>query len=272
MFELFEKYGDEAGAKDGGFVFQAVVSHNITWEIKNGEAVIDPKKIKCVLHRLDLFPDLRFTEGHATSTYVILSEVNILKRKFDLASEAIKKRINPEYEQELQSLEKGENPGLKKQEISAKYFNNTYFEATLKTRNIVLREVSSSGLNSGSPSVTLKVSTGMVDTLDGVKVGSWEKISLDVAGTKRMQINDASQEKISEIREFDEIENINDLIFRTIIPSLVIEFKGDRVAIDTYSNRSAEIAVGASIDYDRLFDKSDPTKEKKKDSAQGINK
>ena len=63
MRELFEKYGDSTSAKDGGFVFQAIVSHEIKWEISGGETRIDPKGINSVLHRVDLFPDLKFTEG-----------------------------------------------------------------------------------------------------------------------------------------------------------------------------------------------------------------
>lgn len=268
MLELFEKYGDEVGAKDGGFVFQAIVSHEVKWEIFNGETRIDPKGINCVLHRLDLFPDLKFTEGYATSTYVILSEVNLLKRKFELASEAIKKRISPEYAQELEQFGETGTSDVKKKEINAKHFKGTYFEAILKTNKIVLREVSSSGIDSGAPAVTLKISTGMVDTLDGAPTGSWENISLSVAGTKRLRIDNSTEEKLSEIREFDEIENVNDLIFRTIIPSLILQFKGDRVAIDTYSNRSAEVAVGASVDYENLFSVEDPTKTQVEDSPE----
>ena len=53
MSKLFEKYGDEASAKDGGFVFQAIVSHEVKWEIEDGETKIDPKKI-LVIHVLFL--------------------------------------------------------------------------------------------------------------------------------------------------------------------------------------------------------------------------
>lgn len=260
MLKLFEKYGDSASAKDGGFVFQAIVSHEVKWEISNGETRIDPKWINSVLHQVDLFPDLRFTEGTALSTYVVLSEVNVLKRKFELASEAIKKRINPEYAQEIEQLTASGKTEATKNELNLKHFKGTYFEASLKTKKIVLREVSTSGIDSGNPTVTLKISTGMVDTLDGAPTGSWENIGLTVAGSKRLTLDNTTQEKLSEIREFDEVENVNDLIFRTIIPSLVLNFKGDSVAIDTYSNRSAEIAVGASVDYDNLFNVDDPTK------------
>ena len=106
MNSLFEKYGDEASAKDGGFVFQAIISHDVKWEIVNGETKIDPKKINSTLHQVDVFPDIKLSEGSALSTYVMLSEVNILKRKFELASEALKKRIRPEYRQEIESLKK----------------------------------------------------------------------------------------------------------------------------------------------------------------------
>jgi len=258
MSKLFEKYGDEASAKDGGFVFQAIVSHEVKWEIEDGETKIDPKKINCTLHQVDLFPDMKFKNGHATSTYVILSEVNILKRKFELASEALKKKLRPEYAQEVIQLSGNAGQG-KIKELNQKYFKNTYFEATLSTNKIVLREVSTSGLNSGSPKITLKVSTGMVDTLDGNPVESWNSFSLKVDGTTPLLITNTSPEPISAIKERDAIENVDDLIFRTIIPSLILEFAGDSVAIDTYSNRSAQVSAGIILDYDDLFNITDTT-------------
>jgi len=253
MTSLLEQYKDTSATKDGGFVFQAVLSHSIKWEIVSGVLKFDPKKINCRLHKIDVFPDLRFTAGSATSTYVILSEVNILKRKFELATEAIKKRINLEYAAELEELGTSGTSELKKSEINQKYFKDTYFEAELKTNNIVLREVSSSGLDSGSASATLKLSTGLVNTLDGKPTGAWENITLEVAGTRRLVLNNSTAEKLSEIRERDEIDNSSDPIFRTIVPSLVLDFKGDRVTIDSFSNRSADVAVASLINYDNLF-------------------
>ena len=46
---------------------------------------------------------------------------------------------------------------------------------------------------------------------------------------------------------------MNELIFRTILPSLVLEFKGDRVQIDTYSNRSSQVTIRSNVDFDNLF-------------------
>jgi hypothetical protein len=52
---------------------------------------------------------------------------------------------------------------------------------------------------------------------------------------------------------YDPIENVNELIFRTILPSLVLEFKGDRVQIDNYSNRSSQVSIRSNIDFENLF-------------------
>lgn len=263
MTKLFEKYGDEASAKDGGFVFQAIVSHDVRWEIDNGETKIDPKKINCVLHQVDIFPDMKFKEGYATSSYVVLSEVNILKRKFELASEALKKRIKPEYGVDLLNLASAGTgiSAVKIKELNEKYFKNTYFEASLTTDHIVLREVSTSGLNSGRPQITLKLSTGMVDTLDGQPTGTWDKFKVTVDGTTSISLDNSGDEPISRIKERDDIENIEDIIFRTIVPSLILEFIGESVAIDTYSHRSTMVSAGAAVDYDNLFTIEDTTKE-----------
>lgn len=269
MHKLLEnKYGDEASAKDGGFVFQAIISHEVKWEIVDGEVRIDPKKINAMLHQVDIFPDIKFTKGSATSTYVILSEVNILKRKFEMASEAIKKRINPEYRQESEALVQTGETSLKRRELNQKYFNKTYFEASLTTDHIVLREVSSSGIDSGSPRITLKLSTGMVDTLDNKPINSWDSFVLNVDGTKSLKITNSGEDPISAIQEVDVVENVNDLIFRTIIPSLILEFKGDSVAIDSFSNRSAGIATTIKPDYDNLFDVGDRTKKTSAEDAE----
>lgn len=271
MNELFEKYRDEASAKDGGFVFQAIVSHDVKWEIVNGETKIDPKKINCTLHQVDIFPDTRLTEGSALSTYVILSEVNILKRKFDLASEALKKRISPGYKQEIDAIKASGGTAQQIQEINAKHFQNTYYEATLLTDHLVLREVSTSGLDSGSPRITLKISTGMVDTLDAKPTKTWDAFTIKIDGSASKSITN-STEKIATIQEFDEIEKVNDVVFRTILPSLLLEFKGDRVAIDTLSNRSSQTAVGTEVDYENLFNLEDPTKTSQKTTQTTINK
>jgi hypothetical protein len=268
---LFEKYGDEASAKDGGFVFQAIISHDVKWEIVNGETKIDPKKINSTLHQIDVFPDIKLSEGSALSTYVMLSEVNILKRKFELASEALKKRISPEYRKEVESLKTQGLSAEQRKSLNAKYFQNTYYEASVNTNHLVLREVSTSGLDSGSPKITLKISTGMVDTLDAKPTKTWEAFTIKVDGSSDMIITNQT-ESIASIQEFDEIEKVNDVVFRTILPSLLLEFKGDRVAIDTLSNRSAQVAVGALTDYENLFSVSDKTVAPQSTPSAAINK
>jgi len=334
MDKIFEKaYSDEASSKDGGFIFQAILNYDLSWSIVNGETALDQKNIQGWLKQVDVFPDMRFEEGHATLTYVILSEVNLLKRKFELASEAIKRLLNPDYAREMDGLPaetapEDETPkpvetditgddlnnllpsgpapllGLPEPQrrigqgraalpsgpsaplslpqstsesrvnevlfttkltsaqikaINDKYFSNTHYEVRFTVNQMVLREVSTSGLDTGSPNVTLKLSTGMVDTLDGRAINSWDGFKVKVSG-KNTLINNASlaidnttEPKISEIMVYDPIENLNELIFRTILPSLVLEFKGDRVQIDNYSNRSSQVSIRSNIDFENLF-------------------
>jgi hypothetical protein len=285
MNKIFEKsYSDELSAKDGGFIFQAILNYDLRWSIVDGETVLNQNDIQGWLNQVDVYPDMKFTEGFATLSYVILSEVNLLKRKFELASEAIKRIINPEYAAEMDGNPAGEkpNPEVPKpvetntiqqespsqinevlfttkltsaqiKEINNKHFKNTTYKIQFTVDRIVLREVSTSGLDSGSPNVTLKLSTGMVDTLDGKAIDSWNGFNIKIAGKTSININNTSDPKISEILIYDPIENLNELIFRTILPSLTLEFRGDRVQIDTYSNRSTQISIRSTIDFDNLF-------------------
>lgn len=245
---LNEAYSSETTAKDGGAIFQILISHDISWEIVNGETVFDQNKINAKLHRVDIFPDLNYKEAYATSTYYILSEVNILKRKFQLASEAIKKRISSEYATEIK-----DNPE-RYQEINSKYFNNSKFSIKLTTDRIAMREVSASGLDSGSPSIVLKVSTGMVDQVDGNRVETWNKFRVNVKGGGiDLNIDNKSETPISKIVEYDDVDNKWDIIFQTILPSTVVEFKGEKVSIETYGSRSNEVAFKSKIDVESIF-------------------
>jgi hypothetical protein len=352
MNKVFEKaYSDEISSKDGGFIFQAILNYDLTWSIIDGETALDQKNIQGWLKQVDAFPDMKFDEGHATLTYIILSEVNLLKRKFELASEAIKRLLNPDYAKEMDGLPGEQAPeeelpkpvetdltdddwnnllpsgpdaplGLPSPQkqlgqgqkqlgqgqkqlgagqkqlgqgqamlpapqkqlppatsesrldevlfttkltsaqikaINDKYFKNTRYEVRFTVDRMVLREVSTSGLDTGSPNVTLKLSTGMVDTLDGKAINSWDGFKVKVTGKntlfndQSLTIDNQTDPKISEILVYDPIENINELIFRTILPSLVLEFKGDRVQIDNYSNRSSQVSIRSNIDFDNLF-------------------
>ena len=64
-------------------------------------------------------------------------------------------------------------------------------------------------------------------------------------------------EPIASIKEWDPVEKIEDSVFQTIMPSVILEFKGDKVPIDTYSNRSSGILVNSIVDYQNMFDVSD---------------
>jgi hypothetical protein len=305
MKEIFESYSDDANLKDGGFIFQAILNYDLSWSIVDGRVELDQKNIQGWLKQVDVFPDMQFSEGYATLTYVILSEVNLLKRKFELASEAIKRLINSDYAKEMdgEDLLNPENqekiddtptddikqlpepqkqlpepqkrlPEPQKQlpsqvnevlystkltsdqikEVNDKYFKGTSYSVRFTADNIVLREVSTSGLDSGAPNVTLKLSTGMVDTLDSNPINSWDNFKVVVGSLDNtIVITNRSEPKISEILVYDPVENVNDLIFRTILPSLVLEFRGDRVKIDNYANRSTQVSIRSTIDFDNLF-------------------
>lgn len=361
MDKVFEKaYSDEISSKDGGFIFQAILNYDLTWSIIDGETALDQKNIQGWLKQVDIFPDMKFDEGHATLTYIILSEVNLLKRKFELASEAIKRLLNPDYAKEMDGLPGEQAPeeelpkpietdltdddwnnllpagsdaplGLPEPQkqlgqgqkqlgagqkmlgqgqamlpapqkqlplptsesrldevlfttkltsaqikaINDKYFKNTRYEVRFTVNRMVLREVSTSGLDSGAPNVTLKLSTGMVDTLDGTAINSWDGFKVKVTGKntllndQSLTIDNTTDPKISEILVYDPIENINELIFRTILPSLVLEFKGDRVQIDNYSNRSSQVSIRSNIDFDNLFNIEDTQQSEIIDTEEG---
>ena len=274
MERLFEAV-DESSIKDGGFIFQAILNCDLKWSIIDGQVSFNQDNIQGWLKQVDVFPDMEFDEGYATLTYVTLSEVNILKRKFELASEALKRIINPTYAKEMtgeivdtettpapaegtvkvdEVLYQSPLTSEKIQSVNDKYFRGTRFDVNFSINGMVLREVSTSGLDSGAPAVTLKLSTGLVDTLDGKPINSWDKFNITIrSGIDQWSVTNQSEPKISEILVYDPVDNVNELIFRTIVPSLLLEFKGDRVKIDNYSNRSSQISVRSNIDFDNLF-------------------
>lgn len=382
MHNLFEG-ADDAAIKDGGFVFQAILSYDMRWSIVDGEAKYDQRWVEGKLHQVDIYPDLKFMEGHATLNYVILSEVNLFKRKLDLATEYIKMAFSKAYADEMNGIvaatpdqtngpitggipdviepdpddlanidftdalnktnqqtsaqvgdngeiggttaagelgkgqaQLGENinesnlpatttaaglpatttaaglpatttdasipaatdepestesepvkvettpPATKipltveqKKAINDKYFRNTNIKITFKADRIVLREISTSSVESSTPTCTLKLSTGMVDTLDGQSINSWDNFKVYASGGlfDGMTIDNKTEPPISKATMYDPVDNLSELIFMTLLPSLLLEFKGDSVKIDTYSNRSAQVGFKAEIDFDGIF-------------------
>lgn len=373
MHNLFEG-ADDAAIKDGGFVFQAILSYDMRWSIVEGEAKYDQRWVEGKLHQVDIYPDLKFMEGHATLNYVILSEVNLFKRKLDLATEYIKMAFSKAYADEMNGIvatqpdqtngpitggipdvvdpdpddlanidftdalnktnqqtaaqvgnsgeisgtttsgelgkgqaQLGENinesnlpatttaaglpatttdaslpaatdeperkesepvkvettpPATKipltveqKKAINDKYFKNTNIKITFKADRIVLREISTSSVESSTPTCTLKLSTGMVDTLDGQSINSWDNFKVYASGGlfDGMTIDNKTEPPISKATMYDPVDNLSELIFMTLLPSLLLEFSGDSVKIDTYSNRSAQVGFKANIDFDGIF-------------------
>lgn len=383
MHKLFENSYDEASEiKDGGFVFQAILSYDMRWSIVDGEAKYDQRWVEGKLHQVDVYPDMKFMEGYATLNYVILSEVNLFKRKLDLATEYIKMAFSKGYADEINGLvaqqQKGpigggipeivppeqddlanidftealrkaeeertknqsgsdasvagelsntqkmlpgakneadssnlpattdgsglpakvEGPGLpsiidqgkesnteetgetepnqeetepkptnvpltaeQKKAINDKYFKGTDIKITFEAKRVVLREISTSSVDSGRPTCTLKLSTGMVDTLDGQPINSWNGFKIYASGAPfdGMIIDNEASPPISKAIMYDPIDNANDLIFRTILPSIYLEFSGDSVKIDTYNNRSAQVGFKTEIDFDDIFKEKEST-------------
>lgn len=248
---ITEQTQHTTSSREGGFVFQAVISHSINWEIVEGETVISPSKIDAMLHQVDLFPDMKFESGVASLTYVTINGIDTLKRKFEMASEAIKKRINLNYAEDLESIGRDATTQAQR-EISKKHFEGTRYSIRLKTDRLVLREVSASGLDSGQANITLRISTGLVDTLNGNKVRSWDAFVIQVSGTTSATLTN-KMEPISSILEYDPVERTEEAIFQTIIPSLSLSFRGDKAIIDSYSGRHTSATIYAAIDYDNLF-------------------
>lgn len=370
--KLFEK--DTSSLKDGGFIFQAIISHSLSFDIKEGYVVVsasttypfDKSRINAKLHQVDLFPDLRTEAGTAALTYVVLSEVNNLARKFELAAEVVKRNlINPSIEVEREApqgdfpkdeiegggvpqvippkddtkvnihfinkpeLEQGKtkmtiditpkgelgNPTLtggkanfqlnppkgntslpqpdgrtpipplgesiqeaKKgtnkvtifykdeverleqegrltrneiKRLNALFFKNTSYTVTLSTDRLHLREISTASLDSGSPEVVLKISTSLKDEAFGGKVPSFENFKLVVSGLTSITVKGA---EVANFEIFDPVEKKNDNIFRTILPSLILSFKTDQVPVETFTNKSSEIAATKGITYKDIFE------------------
>ncbi len=264
--EIYEGYFEDTSAKDGGVIFQAVVSHDISWKIVDGSTVFDQNNIKTKLHTIEVFPDLNYKKGEASSVYYVLSEVNILKRKFDMASRAIKRLINPTYSAEIDA-----NPS-KSIELNQMYFDGTNIDVRFTTDHIVLREVSSSGIDSGNPSIVMKVSTGLADQLDGRQIKAWESFNISVKGNGiDLKINTGSDPSISKIMEYDQIENRWDQIFQTIIPSVAINFSGDRVEIETFTSRSTNLSSYTSSNIENIFSKNKEGTSDESLGEEGIN-
>lgn len=226
---------EEVSAKDGGIVFQAILSHDMTWKIIDGRASFKQYNVNTKVHKVDIFPDLNFTEGYATSTYYILNEAILLKQKLDLLTEALKKTLVSDYERDLRH-QSNNNPVLVTDtmisQLTHKYFDGTEFNVRITSKNIVFRGVASR-LNAGRSKIVFKASTHMVDTLENQKINNWDNLALSISGNgANIILASDTEPKVSQIQEYDRIhKKIEPSLVETILPSLILEFKGD--SIDT---------------------------------------
>jgi len=222
---------EEVSAKDGGILFQTILSHNLNFNIVNGNIKFEQYKVDTTLHELDVFPDLNFTKASATSTYYILSEAVILKQKLDLLTEYLKKQLVRDYEQDLLSSTNNNINNLTDTIINSstsKYFEGTNFKVNIGTKRLVFRGVASS-LDSGIAKVVLKASTHMVDTLENQTIDNWKNVNLSVSGNgANLQINDSNG--ISNIKEYDRVDGrMENSLIELLLPSIIISLKGDSV-------------------------------------------
>lgn len=240
---------ENVSAKDGGVIFQVILSHELSWKITDGQTKFEQYKVNTTIHEIDVFPDLNFKKGDATSTYYILSEAVLLKQKLDLITEFTKKRLVKDYGDELLSKANGVDENITDlivKESTEKYFTGTNFEVKINTNRIVFRGVASS-LDSGSPKIVLKASTHMVDTLENQTINNWENVNMSVLGNgANMTINQNSDVKISEVSEYDRADGkIESSLIELILPSLILKFTGD--TIETQKIWSGDEEASASL-------------------------
>jgi len=224
---------ENVSAKDGGVIFQVILSHDISWSIAEGQTKFEQYKVNTTVHEIDIFPDLNFKKGEATSTYYILSEAVLLKQKLDLLTEFVKKQLVKDYSDEVLSRASNRYENITDnivKESTEKYFKGTNFNININTNKIVFRGVASS-LDSGSPKIVLKASTHMVDTLENQTIDNWKNVSLNVTGNgANLTISQNSDVKISEVSEYDRVENkFENSLVELILPSLILKFTGDPV-------------------------------------------
>ncbi len=224
---------ENVSAKDGGVIFQVILSHDLSWNIENGQTKFEQYKVNTTIHEIDIFPDLNFKKGDATSTYYILSEAVLLKQKLDLITEFIKKQLVKDYSDEVLSRASNRYENITDliiKESTEKYFTGTSFKIEINTNRLVFRGVASS-LDSGSPKIVLKASTHMVDTLENQTINNWDNVNMKVSGNgANLDISQSSDVKISEVSEYDRVENkVENSLVELILPSLILKFTGDPI-------------------------------------------
>jgi hypothetical protein len=240
---------ENVSAKDGGVIFQVILSHDISWNIVDGITKFEQYSVNATIHEIDVFPDLNFKKAQATSTYYILSEAVLLKQKLDLLTEYVKKQLVKDYEEQLmsQASNRVENvTDIIIKEATEKYFEGTNFKINIKTNRIVFRGVASS-LDSGSPKIVLKASTHMVDTLEGQTIDNWNAVNMTVTGNgANLTISQNSTPKISELAEYDRVDNkFEPSLVELILPSLILKFTGD--AVETQKIWSGDEEASANL-------------------------
>ena len=224
---------ENVSAKDGGVIFQVILSHDISWKITDGGTKFEQYSVNTNIHEIDVFPDLNFKKANATSTYYILSEAVLLKQKLDLLTEFIKKQLVKDYELEINSKSSGNNKNITDtiiKEATEKYFENTTFNVNINTKRLVFRGVASS-LDQGSPKIVLKASTHMVDTLENQTIDNWKNVNMSVSGNgANININAGTPINIANLQEYDRVDGkVENSLVELILPSLILKFTGDPV-------------------------------------------
>lgn len=224
---------ENVSAKDGGVIFQVILSHDITWNIVDGITKFEQYTVNTNIHEIDVFPDLNFKKASATSTYYILSEAVLLKQKLDLLTEFIKKQLVKDYDLEIASMSSGREKNVTDtiiKQTTEKYFEKTSFKVNINTNRLVFRGVASS-LDAGSPKIVLKASTHMVDTLENKTINNWNNVNLIVSGNgANLKLDSSSPINIANIQGYDRVDNkMENSLIELLLPSLILKFTGDTV-------------------------------------------
>ena len=70
-----------------------------------------------------------------------------------------------------------------------------------------------------------------IDTLENQTINNWDNVNMKVSGNgANLDISQSSDVKISEVSEYDRVENkVENSLVELILPSLILKFTGDPI-------------------------------------------
>jgi len=186
---------------EGSVIIQTVVSHNISWQVTDGNIIFRPDNNKCKLHQVDVFPDLGFNKGEAESTYVVYTNPVHLN--------ALLERIDQWFRTYFTSSGREIKEPMN-------------YTVTISTDNIVYRGLSDVN-EDNRVGITFKASTDFVKKFGDQQIDNWNNINMVVTGnisSGKLMINTESTPNIKNI-----IDGDGNLLIEQVLPSLQINFE-----------------------------------------------